>query len=125
MKTSLRDLAAFIIDADNGIEVHYLNVVNNKWHVSDEQTSWSTMVKYRRKPQQSGSDIVRELLKNGRPVLCHRSDTSQKHADNNVNFARLIISSSSDGFTADTGTVWRYASPIDTSTIAKWPEVEE
>ena len=77
------------------------------------------------KPEKTGSDIVRELLKEGKPVLVIASGVSQEVADK-INTELFLIAVFENGFfEAITGEQWRYVSPTDTSAIASYvPEVE-
>jgi len=128
MSTTLKELAQFILDADNGIELEYFGA--KTWHKKSKESDWSTYIKYRRKPQPSGSDIVRELLKKGMPVLCGVSSSSQDYADKMASDGHGHMTSSGmpDSvfeFRIKSGGTYQFASPVDTSKIAKWPEVEK
>jgi len=79
------------------------------------------------KPEETGSDIVRELLKEGKPVLCGVSDKSQSEACSNAsNLDGVVMIVSADRATLDSfEDCYRYASPVDTSKFASYvPEVK-
>ena len=77
--------------------------------------------------EKTGSDIVRELLKNGKPVLCLVSNISQDDADRKFQSSSEIIAInefSGEHFKEDYA--WKYASPVDTSLFASYgSEVKE
>ena len=75
--------------------------------------------------EKTGSDIVRELLKEGKPVLCYVSNDSQSEADKERPAAYSVaIDRYHNGHFREYN-AWKYVSPIDTSKFASYvPEVD-
>ena len=75
----------------------------------------------------TGSDIVRELLKGGKPVLCGISNESQEHADNGLDAGYYrLVSGFNQGMFESQFCFYCYASPVDTSKFTGYvPEGKE
>jgi len=126
MKTTSEKIAVMQAFED-GVEVEIKLSDSKEWRVIDFTPEWDWgECNYRVKQQPTGSDIVRELLKEGRPVWCGVSNTSQADADGKLNLSADIVAIdkfSGGHFKEDYA--WKYASAVDTSKFAQYvPEVK-
>lgn len=68
---------------------------------------------------QTGSDLVRQALKSGKPVVCQVDGVSQAQSDHDDEYIVVIIEyhSATDRFIDATDVEWEYASLVDPDKI--------
>jgi len=120
-KEQLKKHWAIIEAFKNGAEIEVI-ISPLRWEVNPDP-SFFTDCEYRVKPEQTGSDRVRELLEtSNKHVLCGVSDISQRKADDNANYrySTIVIRADAGTFKVSIGGAWKYAAPVDMTNIARY-----